>query len=194
MPHDFIKNYLESIVKQFEYYKQLGEKTFTQLDDASLFWTDNEESNSISVIVQHLHGNMLSRWTDFLNSDGEKDFRKRDQEFEKIITTRQEMITLWEEGWTCLFKALQSVSVENFHQLVYIRNIGHTITEAINRQLAHYAYHIGQIVFIGKVRAKQWDTLSIAKGKSKDYNDKKFSKPKSRGHFTDDFLDRPPKV
>ena len=101
-----IQNYLNSALKQFEYYKMLGEKTLAQLDDDKLFWTANEESNSIAIIVNHLSGNMLSRWTDFLNTDGEKEFRKRDQEFENIIKTKEEMLKKWEEGWSCLFDSL----------------------------------------------------------------------------------------
>jgi hypothetical protein len=181
-----IQNYLNSAAKQFEYYKMLGEKTFAQLDEEKLFWTANEESNSIAVIVNHLNGNMISRWTDFLNTDGEKGFRKRDQEFENIIKTKEEMLKSWEAGWSCLFDALAQVNDGNFSQLVYIRNIGHSITEAINRQMNHYAYHIGQIVFIGKIIATEWNSLSIPKGNSATYNSVQFAKPKHRGHFTDD--------
>lgn len=188
MESDHITNYLESITKQFKYYKQLGEKTFEQLQADQLFWVPNENSNSIAIIVQHLHGNMMSRWTDFLNSDGEKEFRKRDQEFEIIIHDKSEMLDRWEEGWNCLFHALSTITSQNFDQLVYIRNIGHSIIEAVNRQLAHYAYHIGQIVLMGKLVAENWTSLSIPKGQSKAYNQKKFEKPKARGHFTDNFL------
>lgn len=188
MDNNQIENFIQSTIKQFEYYKKLGEKTFTQLNPEQLFWSGNDNCNSIAVIVQHLHGNMMSRWTDFLNTDGEKEFRNRDQEFEIIINHKDEMLLKWEQGWACLFEALSSINVQNFNQLVYIRNQGHTIIEAVNRQLAHYAYHIGQIVLIGKLLAKDWESLSIPKGNSKHYNKEKFEKPKARGHFTDSLL------
>lgn len=183
-------NYLESIHKQFEYYKLLGDRTFEQLADEQLFWNYNEASNSIAIIVNHLWGNMLSRWTDFLTTDGEKEWRQRDQEFEDIIQNRKALNEKWEAGWNCLFKALESITPENFEQLVYIRNQGHTILEAVNRQLAHYAYHVGQIVYLGRMqKGAEWQSLSIPKGESKTFNAKKFSEEKKRGHFTDDFLD-----
>lgn len=181
-------NYLESAIKQFEYYKMLGEKTFSQLPDEKLFWQFNEESNSIATIVKHLHGNMLSRWTDFLTTDGEKEWRHRDAEFDNDISTKQEMLDKWNEGWSILLNTLKSLKEEDLGTVVYIRNQGHTVLEAINRQLAHYPYHIGQIVFIGKMSAEKWDSLSIPRGNSKNYNDEKFSKPKEKGHFTDEYL------
>ncbi|MGK0364364.1 MAG: putative pyridoxine 5'-phosphate oxidase superfamily flavin-nucleotide-binding protein [Saprospiraceae bacterium] len=175
--------------KQFEYYKLLGNNTFSQLEEQDLFWQYNPESNSIAIIVKHLWGNMLSRWTDFLRSDGEKEWRDRDGEFEVTIKTKEELIKKWNEGWECLFIALDSVSAENAETTVYIRNMGHTITEAVNRQLAHYAYHVGQIVFIGRmIRGSEWQSLSIPKGDSKVYNADKFSQPKRKAHFTDEFL------
>lgn len=168
-------NYLQSIRNQFEYYKLLGERTFAQLSEKDLFWQFNDESNSIAIIVNHLHGNMMSRWTDFLTSDGEKQWRTRDLEFEDVIRSRSELEEKWNEGWKCLFKALDSVDEENFGTQVYIRNQGHTIVEAVNRQYAHYAYHIGQIVYIGRMlKAQDWKSLSIPKGKSTDYNSEKF--------------------
>lgn len=182
-------DYLDSVRKQFEYYKQLGDKTFSQLQDECLFWKYNEESNSIAVIVKHLWGNMLSRWTDFLTSDGEKDWRDRDSEFEDTIKTRKELVDKWNEGWNYLFEALNALKPEDLDKIIYIRNQGHTITEAINRQLAHYPYHIGQIVFLGKMLSENgWSSLSISKGKSQDFNAEKFSKPKQTAHFTDEFL------
>lgn len=186
-------NYLYSLHKQFLYYKQLGEKTFAQLSDEQLFWQYNPESNSIGIMANHLWGNMMSRFTDFLTTDGEKDFRNRDKEFEKIIESREELLRKWEEGWTCVMNALNSVNEENFNTIVYIRNQGHTITEAFNRQLAHYAYHIGQIVYLGRMMVgSSWESLSIPKGESKAFNAKKFSEEKKRGHFTDDFLPQRP--
>lgn len=189
MNPSFITNFLDSTKKQFDYYKLLGDRTFAQISDKNLFWQSPSENNSIAIIVNHLHGNMLSRWTDFLTTDGEKDFRNRDQEFENIIKTRADLNAKWSEGWQVLFTALDSVNETNFEQLVYIRNQGHTIVEAINRQLAHYAYHVGQIVLIGQMRrGKDWQSLSIPKGDSKIYNQKKFAQEKKRSHFTDEFL------
>lgn len=187
---DHSTNYLESAKKQFEYYQLLGEKTFAQLTDEQLFWQANEESNSIGIIVKHMWGNMLSRWTDFLTSDGEKEWRKRDEEFDSDIVNRDDLIAKWNEGWECLFAALNSVNQDNFNTIIYIRNQGHSITEAINRQLAHYAYHVGQIVFLGKLAQNDaWTSLSIPKGASKSYNAEKFSKDKHRAHFTDEYLE-----
>lgn len=186
---DFIANYLDSVRKQFAYYKLLGEKTFDQLDAAELFRRSDPEANSIAIIVGHLWGNMLSRWTDFLESDGEKDWRDREAEFEPLIETPAELREKWEAGWACLFQALESINAENFDQLVYIRNMGHSITEAVNRQLAHYAYHVGQIVFIGRmIKGRDWQSLSIPKGQSAAYNAGKFAQPKRREHFTKSFL------
>jgi len=182
-----VENYLNSIIKQFEYYKTLGEKTFNQLEESDLFWQFNNQSNSIAIIVNHLSGNMKSRWTDFFTSDGEKEWRKRDSEFENVIKTKTELYNRWEEGWKILFDTLHAIDENNFDTKVYIRNQEHTVVEAINRQLMHYSYHIGQIVFIGKMlKADNWDSLSIPKGKSKNYNSEKFSKGKHDGHFTDD--------
>jgi len=183
------KDYLESVDKQFRYYKMLGEKTFDQLSDEDLIWQYNEASNSIAIIIKHLWGNMRSRWTDFLTMDGEKDFRDREAEFEGYIISREELLIKWNEGWKILFEALASINESNSSQLVYIRNQGHTITEAINRQLAHYAYHIGQIVYLGRmIKGKDWESLSIPKGESERYNAEYFNKPKSKQHFTDDYF------
>jgi len=185
------KNYLTSITKQFEYYKQLGEKTFEQLKDDELMYKYNEESNSIAIIVQHLWGNMMSRWTDFLTADGEKEWRKRDEEFETQVITKDEMLGKWNEGWKCLFDALTSLKEDDLEKTIYIRNQGHSAADAINRQLAHYCYHVGQIVFLGKMLAHDhWKSLSIPKNQSKEYNSEKFSQPKSKIHFTDEYLNK----
>ena len=185
------ENYLESVRKQFQYYQQLGARSFAQLSDEELFWQFNPESNSIAIIVNHLSGNMKSRWTDFLTSDGEKTWRQRDQEFEDVLESRADILAAWETGWLCVFDALDSLHPDNLDTLVYIRNQGHTIVEAVNRQLAHYAYHIGQIVFIARMcKGKDWESLSIPKNASKVYNQKKFEQKKARGHFTDEFLDK----
>ena len=184
------ENYLESVTKQFEYYKMLGEKTFDQIKEEDIFWQYNSESNSIAVIVKHLWGNMMSRWTDFLTTDGEKDWRNRDAEFEQDIRSKEELLAKWNEGWNCLFEAINSINKEDFGTIIYIRNMGHTIVEAINRQLAHYSYHVGQIVYIGRmIKGEEWKSLSIPKGKSMKYNKEKFSKPKPKEHFTKEFLD-----
>ncbi|MBO6211527.1 DUF1572 domain-containing protein [Algoriella sp.] len=182
-------NYLESAIKQFEYYKMLGEKTFVQLTDEQLFWQYNQESNSIATIVKHLWGNMLSRWTDFLTTDGEKEWRKRDAEFDNDIADKAELLSKWNEGWYCLFNTLNPLTEDDLSKEIFIRNQGHSVIEAINRQLAHYPYHIGQIVFIGKMVCNDnWTSLSIPKGNSKEYNIDKFSKPKHKQHFTDEYL------
>ncbi|MDB5229757.1 MAG: hypothetical protein JWN76_562 [Chitinophagaceae bacterium] len=181
-------DYLDSVIKQFEYYKMLGEKTFKQLRDEDLFRMPGKEDNSIAVIVKHLSGNMLSRWTDFLRSDGEKEWRNRDAEFENDISGRDELLRLWNEGWQVFLNTLRSLRAEDLDKTIYIRNQGHTVVEAINRQLAHYPYHVGQIVYIGKMYAVNWHSLSIAKGDSKQYNEHKFSMPRQRQHFTDEYL------
>lgn len=182
-------DYLLSINKQFKYYKMLGDKTFEQLDNNELFIALKPSSNSIALIVKHMHGNMKSRWTDFLTSDGEKEWRNRDQEFELDYNSREIMLEKWEEGWACLFQAVADIETVELAHIVYIRNIGHTVLEAINRQLGHYAYHVGQIVFIGNaIKGKEWKSLSIPKGYSEKYNALKFSKEKQRGHFSDEFL------
>ncbi|SDB25114.1 Protein of unknown function [Flavobacteriaceae bacterium MAR_2010_188] len=181
--------FLETTKKQFEYYKSLGAKAFGQLKDADLFWQFNAESNSIAIIVNHLHGNMKSRWTDFLIADGEKEWRNRDVEFEDIISSKTELLEKWEEAWRCLFDALNTVTIENFSTEIYIRNQKHSIVDAVNRQMAHYAYHVGQIVYIARmIKANHWESLSIPKGKSKDFNQDKFAKGKHGGHFTDDII------
>ena len=171
--------YLPSIKKEFERYKRLGEKTFEQLTDEQLFYQFNKESNSIAIIIKHLRGNMLSRWTDFLTTDGEKEWRNREDEFENNTKNRQDLIHQWNEGWECLFDAIEELSEKELGKHVYIRNEKHSVLEALNRQLTHYAYHIGQIVFIGKTLCgKKWRSLSIPKGQSGAYNRKKFSAPK----------------
>ena len=157
------------------------------MSDEELFWQPNESCNNIATIAKHLWGNMRSRWTDFLTTDGEKEWRNREGEFESDLQTRAEMLALWNQGWQCLFDALNSITDEELDSIVYIRNQGHTISEAINRQLAHYAYHVGQIVLMGKIiKGEDWASLSIPKGKSSAFNAEKFSQPKSKGHYTDD--------
>ncbi|WCM40953.1 DUF1572 domain-containing protein [Flavobacterium sp. CBA20B-1] len=181
--------FIESVKKQFAYYKHLGDKTFEQLHETDFFWQFNEESNSIAIIVKHLWGNMLSRWTDIFTTDGEKEWRNRDSEFEADLNSANEVLEKWEAGWNCLFATLNSLSDADLNKIVYIRNEGHTVQEAINRQLAHYPYHVGQIVFIGKmIQNNNWHSLSIPRNESQKYNANKFSTVKQRKHFTDDLL------
>lgn len=183
------QNYLDSAKKEFAYYKQLGERAMAQVPDERLTWEFNSGTNSIGTIVKHLWGNMLSRWTDFLNSDGEKEWRKRDEEFENDLGTRDAIMKKWEEGWNCLFDSMKSLTAEDLEKTTYIRNSGHTVVEAINRQVAHYAYHVGQIVHIAKmIQGDGWQSLSIPKGKSSSYNNEKFAQPKRREHFNDEIL------
>lgn len=182
-------DYLNSVTKQFEYYKLLGDKTIAQLPADKLTWQFNPESNSIATIIKHLSGNMLSRWTNFLTSDGEKEWRNRDAEFENDVLTKEGIVKLWEDGWKCFLDTLKNLKEEDLEIIIYIRNQGHTVTEAINRQLAHYPYHIGQMVFIGKmILNENWQSLSIPRGNSNTYNAEKFSQEKNRTHFTDEFL------
>lgn len=180
--------YLQSAIKQLEYYKMLGEKTFAQLSDEQLFWHHNADSNSIATIVKHLSGNMLSRWTDLLTTDGEKAWRDRDAEFENDLTSREAMLEIWNKGWLVLLDTLRSLKAEDLEKVIYIRNQGHTVMEAINRQLAHYPYHIGQIVYVGKMLTDEWHSLSIPRGGSAEYNSGKFAQPEHREHFTDEPL------
>jgi hypothetical protein len=189
------ENYLKSMNRQFLYYKSLGEKAIAQVEDEKkLFWQYNEDSNSIATIVKHLSGNMISRWTDFFTTDGEKEWRNRDSEFENDLKTRAEVMDIWNKGWDRLFKTLnEEIKPEDLERIIYIRNEGHTVMEAINRQLAHYPYHVGQIVFIAKmIKGESWESLSIPRNKSKEYNSGKFSQPKEQKHFTDEFLKKKP--
>tara|TARA_X000000950_G_C13592457_1_gene527944 strand:+ start:109 stop:657 length:549 start_codon:yes stop_codon:yes gene_type:complete len=177
-------SFLKSSLLQFRYYKELGEKTIEQVPETKLSFQINNETNSINTIVKHLSGNMVSRWTDFLNSDGEKEFRNRDDEFNDTIESKKELIEIWEQGWNILFGTLEGLSFKDLEKISYIRNEGHTVIESINRQLCHYSYHIGQIVMIGKIICgDKWNSLSIPKGESQSFNLKKFSKVKDRRHF-----------
>ncbi len=182
-----MESYLTSVIKQFEYYKSLGDRTIANFTFEELQKEFVKDSNSISIIVKHMVGNMLSRWTNFLTEDGEKEWRHRDLEFEDTYTSKGTLIKHWNEGWQCLFDAITPLSEDDLERIIYIRNQGHTVTEAINRQLAHYSYHVGQIVFLGKLlKDGNWISLSIPKGDSSKYNKDKFSKEKGRRHFTDD--------
>jgi Protein of unknown function (DUF1572) len=166
-----MENFLSDCIKRFEYYKQLGDKTFEQLSDADMNFLPSEESNSIAIIVQHLYGNMLSRFTNFLTEDGEKEWRKRDNEFLQQQLTKQDVLSFWNEGWACVFKTLKSLTASDLNKTITIRSEPLLAYDAILRQLAHYPYHVGQIVFIGKmITNSNWQTLSIAKNNSNAFN------------------------
>jgi hypothetical protein len=178
--------YLTSVRKLFAYYKKLAEDAMLQVSDEKLVVTGENDSNSIAIVVQHLAGNMLSRWTDFLTTDGEKEWRNRDAEFETKFQTRDDLMEYWQKGWQCLFDAIDSLTEEDLQRTVYIRNEGHTVLEAVNRQLAHYSYHVGQIVLLAKMHADEdWKSLSIPKHNSKAYNQQKFSQEKGTDFFKD---------
>ena len=169
---DIVANYHEDSVKAMRAYKKLAEKAIAQLKDEEFFVTLDEEANSVAVIMKHMAGNMISRWTDFLTSDGEKPDRNRDMEF--VIdsqTTKDDVIAYWERGWQCVFDAIEPLTLADFEKTVLIRNEPHTIAQAINRQLMHYAYHIGQIVYLAKhFRSAQWNSLSIPRNRSAQFN------------------------
>lgn len=163
--------FLESVIKRFKEYKALGDKTFEQLNDADMLFQPNEASNSMAVIIQHLHGNMLSRWTGFLTEDGEKEWRHRDEEFETHNFSRQQLLEKWNEGWKVFLNALESLKEEDLLKTITIRTQSLTVVDAINRQMGHYSYHVGQIVYIGKwIKSNEWKSLSIPKGSSQQFN------------------------
>jgi hypothetical protein len=166
-------NYIISTKKQFTLYKTLGEKAMAQVPDDGLYWQYNPETNSIAIIVKHLVGNMLSRFTDFFTSDGEKSWRNRDGEFENEIMGRDKLMALWNEGWDCLFGVLNVLHEGNLSGTVMIRNEELTVIDALNRQLSHYAYHVGQIVYLGKmITDSHWKTLTIPRKGSREFNTK----------------------
>ena len=168
------KAYLESIIRRMKIYKDLGDKTFEQLDEKDFHFQPNEECNSIAIILQHIGGNMLSRFTNFLTEDGEKEWRQRDDEFEIHRFSKQQLIDIWEKGWKCLLDILETLTEDDLLKTIYIRKEPLTVIDAINRQFAHYPYHIGQIIFIAKIiKGREWISLSIPKGKSQEYNQSK---------------------
>jgi len=165
------EEYLATATRRLKYYKDLGDRTFAQLDKSDFYYKPSSESNSIAVIIQHLSGNMLSRWTNFLTEDGEKDSRDRDEEFETHDYSKDELLKLWSEGWDCFLGALDSLKPDDLLKTINIRNESMTAIDAISRQLAHYPYHIGQILYIGRiVKNDVWKNLSIPRGSSKLYN------------------------
>jgi hypothetical protein len=184
------QQYLTNLIKLFEYYKTLGERAIGQVPEEKLNWKYNAESNSIAIIVKHMTGNMFSRFTDFLTTDGEKDWRNRDGEFENTGTSKKDLLGNWEKGWALVFDVLRELKPEDLEKTVLIRNEGLTVTDALNRQLAHYASHVGQIMFLGKmILNKEWQSLSIPRGQSGQYNAGKFTGINKDGtHFTDDLI------
>jgi hypothetical protein len=176
MPHQLSTSYLRDSIGLFHYYKKLAERAMAQCPDDALFVTLDPESNSIAIIVKHMAGNMRSRWRDFLTTDGEKPDRNRDTEFEAPPATRAELLELWERGWKYVFDALEPLSESDLTRTVTIRSEPHSVMQAINRQLAHYAHHAGQILFLAKhltfVRTGKWESLSVPRGKSADLNAK----------------------
>lgn len=160
------QEFLRSVISRLKMYKDLGEKTFEQLHEGEIHFKASPESNSIAIIVQHMAGNMLSRWTNFLTEDGEKEWRQRDDEFEVHDFSKKQMLDLWNKGWDCVFEALSSLTEEDLLTTIYIRKEPLSVIDAINRQLAHYPYHVGQIVFLGKMlRDSGWKSLSIPKAR-----------------------------
>lgn len=171
MPHVFTTSYIEDSLSLFRHYKKLAERAMEQTSDEQLFTAIDAESNSIAIIVKHIAGNMRSRWTDFLESDGEKPNRMRDSEFESPPETREALLELWEKGWALLFGALEPLSDEDLKRTVVIRGEPHSVMQAINRQMAHYANHVGQIVFLAKhLASDKWQSLSIPRHRSSDFN------------------------
>ena len=170
--------YLQDVVEQFRQLKSLADRAMAQVRDEDVFATLDDESNSLAILIQHMAGNMRSRWTDFLTSDGEKPDRNRDSEFVVAAgTSRQDLQERWEEGWRCLFQTLTALSEEDLALTVLIRAEPHSVIKAINRQLTHYGYHVGQIVFLAKHFASDhWRTLSVPRGKSRQFNAEKFGR------------------
>jgi hypothetical protein len=171
MSNKIIENYHADVVQSFRNYKKLAERAIEQVSDEEFLTAIDGEANSIAVIVKHIAGNLQSRWSDFLTSDGEKPDRNRDAEFEMIGDTRESLMQFWESSWQILFENVEPLTVEDFSKTIMIRGEPHTIAEAINRQLTHYAYHIGQIVLLAKhFRVEDWKTLSVPKNKSAQFN------------------------
>ena len=166
------QHYLTDALQTFRDYKTLAERAFAQISDEDFFKTIDPESNSIAVNMKHLAGNMLSRWTDFLTSDGEKPERNRDLEFVMLPkTTKDDMIAYWEQGWKCVFDAVEPLKAEDLMRTITIRGQDHTVIQAINRQLAHYAYHVGQIVYLAKhFKSSEWQSLSVPRNRSSEFN------------------------
>lgn len=171
MSHEFSTFYMEDSLSLFRYYKKLAEGAMEQVSDEQLFTALDEEMNSIAIIAKHMAGNMRSRWTDFLTSDGEKPDRNRDTEFAAPPQTRKELMNIWNQGWERVFEALEPLSDSDLDRKVLIRNEPHSVMQAINRQIAHYSYHCGQIVFLAKhFKGTEWKSLSVPRNKSAEFN------------------------
>ena len=171
MALQFTTSYVEDSLTIFRYYKKLVERAIAQLSDDQLFRTLDPEMNSIAVIIKHMTGNMQSRWTDFLTSDGEKPGRDRDAEFTDPPATREALLALWEDGWRCVLGTMESLSDADLGRIITIRGEPHAVMQAINRQVAHYSYHCGQIVFLAKhLSHEKWQCLSVPLGKSAEFN------------------------
>jgi len=176
MAHQFTNSYLDDSISLFVYYKRLAERAMAQVSDEQLFTPIDTEANSIAIIVKHMAGNMRSRWTDFLSTDGEKPDRNRDSEFEDPPATRAAVLASWEAGWSCLFSALHALTDDDLTRTVAIRGEPHSVMQAINRQLAHYPHHVGQIVLLAKHFAGgKWQSLSIPRRASADFNQRVLS-------------------
>jgi len=167
----FTTSYLADSLEVFRYYKRLAERAMEQVTDDRLTAALDADMNSIAIIVKHMAGNMRSRWTDFLNTDGEKPDRNRETEFEDAPATRDDLMRMWESGWACVFNALEPLSEADINRTVLIRGEPHSVMQAINRQIAHYAHHIGQIVLLAKhFQGANWKSLSIPRGRSAEFN------------------------
>lgn len=174
-------------ISQFQYYKELADKAIAQINKEQVFYQSNDVSNSIAVIMKHIAGNMKSRWTNIFESDGEKEWRNRDSEFIDEFANYEDLNKYWESGWKVLFDTLEDLSDNDLESIIYIRNMGCTLHDAIIRQMGHYPYHIGQIVYLARMyKGDDFESLSIPKGKSDEFNSKRFSKDESIKHFTED--------
>jgi hypothetical protein len=163
--------FLQCAIKKFKAQKLLAEKAFAQLNDEDFFFKPSKESNSIAVIVQHVSGNMLSRWTNFLTEDGEKAWRERDKEFEDVLANKDDVISVWNKGWLCVFDALESLQPDDLMKTITIRSESLLVVDAIVRQIDHYGSHVGQVIYIGKIiKDENWTSLSIPKNKSAEFN------------------------
>jgi len=174
-------DFLITGIKRIKYYKKLADQTFTQLEEKDFHFQPGPESNSIAIIIQHMAGNMLSRWTNFLTEDGEKEWRQRDDEFEVHDYSKKQLLDIWEKGWRCYLDALEALAEADLLKTIYIRKEPMTVIDAINRQLAHYSYHVGQIVYLGRMIKKEtWKNLSIPKNKSVEYNQEEGTKDSAK--------------
>lgn len=177
---------LQGTIRLFEYYKSLTEKSINQISEEQIHESPQTGQNSIAILMKHLAGNMISRWTNFRTEDGEKPWRNRETEFVDDFESKKELLEYWKKGWSVLFEALTSIEEDELDSIIYIRNDGHLLIEAIERHLTHVAYHTGQIVCLAKMYAgDDWQSLTIPKGKTEEYNRKKFSQEKGRGMYTD---------